>query len=66
MSSVDSALGGVLAARESAIMNQIAFAVQAKALDAAKEQGQAAVQLVEQAAQVSKAVDSGSGFDAVG
>jgi hypothetical protein len=66
MSSVESAIGSVLVAKESVVKSQIALAVQAKALDAFKQQGQAAVQLVEQAAQLSKAIGSGTSFDAVG
>lgn len=66
MSSVDGAAASVLAAKDSAVMSQIAYALQAKSLDVAKQQGQAAVELVEQAAQLGKSHDTGRGFDAIG
>ncbi len=45
---------------------EIGMAVAKKGLDAQKAQGEAAVQLLEAAAQLSKAVGLGQDFDAVG
>ncbi|MHB8897753.1 MAG: YjfB family protein [Thermoguttaceae bacterium] len=45
---------------------EIGMAVAKKGLDAQKAQGEAAVQLLEAAAQLSKSVDLGQNFDAVG
>jgi hypothetical protein len=66
MSTIDGAIGGLMAAKQSAQQTQIAYAIQAKSMDALKQQGQVAVQLVEQAAQVAKSPDSGGTFDATG
>ncbi|NLS98083.1 MAG: putative motility protein [Planctomycetaceae bacterium] len=45
---------------------QVSMAVVKKGLDAQKAQGEAAVQLLEAAAQLSKAIGMGQNFDAVG
>ncbi len=45
---------------------QVSMAVVKKGLDAQKVQGEAAVQLLEAAAQLSKAIGMGRNFDAVG
>ena len=45
---------------------QINFAVAAKQLDATQQQGETVNQLLEQAAQLSKSLATGGGFDAVG
>jgi hypothetical protein len=66
MDSIDSAISSVLAAKENAIKTQVAFAVAAKQLQATKQQGEAASQLVDAAVQLSKAIGKGLGFDAVG
>ena len=63
MSSIDGAIGSVLAAQSGAIKSEIAGAVAGKQLDALKQQGEAAAQLVENAAQVGKAVGKGQNFD---
>ena len=63
MISVDGAIASVLAAKESAVDAQVQFAVAAKSLDAQRQQGDAAVQLLEAAVQLSKAVGKGSLFD---
>lgn len=47
------------------VRQQVGIAVAAKALDASKQQGKAAVQLLETASQIGKAVGKGSKFDAV-
>lgn len=65
MSSIDTALGNVVAAKQSAIQTQIGVALAAKSLDATRLQGEAAVQLIDAAAQISKALDRGANFDAV-
>ncbi|MEQ8790664.1 MAG: hypothetical protein RIC55_30480 [Pirellulaceae bacterium] len=64
MSSIDGAINSVLAAKENAVKTQVAFAVAAKSLEATKQQGDAANQLLEAAAQLSKEVGKGLGFDA--
>ena len=66
MTSIDCAIGSLLAAKEAAQQTQIAYAVQAKSMDAAKQQGDAAVELLAQAAQFAKSLGSGSNFDAIG
>ena len=66
MSSIDSAIGSVLAAKDSAVKSQIGFAVQAKMLTASKQQGEAVNQLLQAAAELSKAVGKGLRFDALG
>ncbi len=63
MSSIDSALGNVVAAKQAAVETQIGVAVAAKSLDAARLQGDAAVELLDAAAQLSKALGRGQQFD---
>ena len=65
-SSIDSAISNVLAAQQLAVKAQIGTAVQAKALDSAKVQGDAAVQLLEAATRLSKSLTSGRMLDLVG
>ena len=65
MPSINNAINAVLAAKSSAIQQQIGIAVLAKSQAAAKQQGQAAVQLLEASAQLSKALGKGKNFDAV-
>lgn len=65
MSSIDAALGNVVAAKQAAIQTQIGVALAAKSLDATRLQGEAAVQLIDAAGQISKALDRGANFDAV-
>jgi hypothetical protein len=65
-SSLDPAVSSVLAAKEAAMRTQINFAVAGKQLDATKQQGDAANELLEQSLQLSKSLTSGQGFDAVG
>ena len=66
MSSIDGAVSSVLAAKDSALKTQIGFALAAKQLDAQQQQGDAVNQLLEAAAQLSKSIGTGSGFDGVG
>ena len=47
------------AVKQSQLQNQIDFAVAGKVLQAQKQQGDAAIQLIEQAAQVQKPLASG-------
>lgn len=65
-SALDPAIRSVLAAQESALRMKIDTAVLAKQLDATQAQGAALNELLEQAAQLSKSLDSGAAFDAVG
>jgi len=66
MSSIDSALGSVTAAKQASIQTQIGVAVIAKSLDAARLQGDASAQLLDAAAQLSKALGRGNQFDGQG
>ncbi|MCA9231185.1 MAG: hypothetical protein KDA57_11060 [Planctomycetales bacterium] len=66
MTNVDNAVSSVLAAKEAATRQQIGFALLAKSQAAAKQQGQAAIQLLEATAQLSRALGKGQNFDAVG
>jgi len=66
MSSIESALGSVAAAKQASIQTQIGVAVVAKSLDAARLQGDAAVKLIDAAAQLSKALGRGQRFDSQG
>ncbi|MCA9246365.1 MAG: hypothetical protein KDA42_04590 [Planctomycetales bacterium] len=63
MSNLDPAISSTLAAQESALQTQIQFALAGKALEAARQSGQTAVQLLESAAQISPSINTGSGFD---
>ena len=56
--------GSVTQAQQGAMRFQVEVAVQKKQLDAAKQQGAAAVALLEAAVELSKAVGKGAGFDA--
>ncbi len=64
--SVDGAIQSVISAKQASVSNQIGYAVASKQLDATKQQGQAAIALLETAAQLSKAVGKGGQFDAQG
>lgn len=66
MSGLDPAISSLLAAKEQAMRTQVQYAVAGKQLDAAKQQGEAVNQLIEQSAQLSKSLSSGGAFDAVG
>lgn len=65
-SALDPAISSLLAAQENATRTQIAYAVAGKQQDAVAQQGEAVNQLLAQAAQLSKSINSGHGFDAVG
>jgi hypothetical protein len=56
----------VSAAQQSAVQTQIQVSVMLKQQTAAKQQGEAAVAMIEAAAQVGKSLDTGKVFDAVG
>lgn len=60
----DPAIQSVLAAQQGALQAQIQMALASKQLSAAKQQGQAIVQLISAAANVGKAIGSGASFDA--
>lgn len=60
------AISSVLNAQKSATDSQIQFALAKKQLDAVQAQGDAINQLLQSAAQLSKAVGRGDGFDVVG
>jgi len=61
-----SAASSVSSAQSDALSQQIGIALLKKQQDAAKQQGAAVVQLLQAAANISKAAGKGSGFDAVG
>lgn len=65
MQAIDSAISSVIAAKESAVKTQVAFALAAKSLSAEKKQGEAMVQLIEAAGQLGKALGRGTTFDAL-
>lgn len=60
-----SACSAVMAAQSEALSHQINFAVLKKAQDATKAQGEAAVQMIQAAASVGKALGKGNHFDAM-
>jgi hypothetical protein len=64
MASLDCAVQSVLAAQEGALHFQIGMAVAAKALGAARQQGEAVQGMLEDAVQLSKAAGAGENFDA--
>lgn len=61
-----SACSSVMAAQSEALTHQINFAVLRKQQEASKAQGDAAVQLLQSAANVGKAIGKGQRFDTVG
>lgn len=63
MTTVDGGINGLSAAKENAVKTQVAFAVAAKQLDATRQQGDAANQLLEAAAQLGKEAGKGLRFD---
>lgn len=60
----DPVIQAVVAAQQSAVQAQIQTAIASKQLSAARQQGQALVELITAAANVGKAVDRGANFDA--
>lgn len=56
----------VSAAQQSAVQTQIQVSIMLKQQTAARQQGEAAVAMIEAAAQVGKSLDTGKIFDAVG
>ncbi len=65
MHSIDTAISNLLAAQQTAVQTQAAFAVASKSLSAQKQQGEAMVQLIEAVAQMGKALGRGQSFDAI-
>lgn len=61
-----SAASSVSSAQSDALSQQIGIALLKKQQDAVKAQGAAVVQLLQTAANISKAAGKGDGFDAVG
>ena len=61
-----SAASNVSSAQSDALSQQIGIALLKKQQDATKQQGAAIVQLLQSAANISKAAGKGDGFDAVG
>ncbi len=63
MSAIPQPVQDVLSAQQQALNSKIAFAVAGKQQDAVNLQGQAAVDMIDQAAQLSKAIGAGKHFD---
>lgn len=63
---MSSASSSVSSAQSNAVSQQIGIAVLKKQQDAAKQQGAAVIELLQTAANISKAAGKGEGFDAVG
>lgn len=61
----DPAVASVVLAQQAAVSNQISIAVASKQLDAISQQGEAVVQLIDAAANLSREAGKGEGFDAV-
>ena len=65
MNGIDSAGANLLAAQQASLSSKISYAVAAKQLDAQQLQGQAALELLETAAQLATEVGKGSQIDAL-
>ncbi len=65
MPAIDSAITNVLAQQQASLANQVSMAVQAKTLDAARQQGDAVNALLEQAVQLGKSLTAGKVFDSI-
>ncbi len=65
MSGIDSAVSGLLAIQQIAIRSEIGIAVAAKQMDAQQLQGDAAVALIEAAAQLTKEAGKGANVDSL-
>ena len=66
MNSVNSAINAVMHAKNAAVQQQIGYALLAKSQTATKQQGQAALELLNAAAQLGKSPDKGQRLDVVG
>ncbi len=66
MTSIGDAINSVIQAKADAVKSQVSFAVMAKTLQVTQGQGEAANQLIEAAAQLSKEAGKGLHFDSVG
>ncbi len=64
--SIDPAISSVVAAKNGALQSQVTMAVEAKRLDATEAVGEAIVELLQVAAQMSKSLGKGVKFDAQG
>ena len=62
----DAAIAAASEISQFQVREQIAYALMAKQLDAVRQQGDAAAQLLQAAAQAGKAVGKGHGLDLVG
>ncbi len=65
MDSIDGAINSLIGAQQYAVRSEINMAVMAKQMDAQELQGQAAVALIEAAAQLSKDIGKGTQFDSL-
>ncbi|NOY40225.1 MAG: hypothetical protein GXP26_00105 [Planctomycetes bacterium] len=66
MPSVNNAISAVMQAQSSAVRQQIGYALLAKSQTATKQQGQAALELLNAAAQLNKSPGKGQKLDLVG
>ena len=65
-STIDSAVSSVIAAKQTALYSKIATSIASKNLQAAKQQGEAVVELIDAAAEINTDSKKGHGFDAHG
>lgn len=65
MSTIDSAITGLIGAQQAALASNISITVAAKQLDAYKQQGEAVVSLLDGAVQLSKEAGKGGQIDSV-
>ncbi len=66
IANLDPAISTLLATQQNAVQSQIQFALADKQQTATQQQGEALVALIETAANLSKSVNTGRAFDAVG
>jgi hypothetical protein len=65
MDSIDGAINSLIGAQQFAVRSEINMAVMAKQMDAQELRGQAAVEMIEVAAQLSKDIGKGTQFDSL-
>ena len=66
MASESGSIGGVVDAQQSSVQSQLLYSVLAKQLEAQRQAGQAATDLLAAALQLSKEAGKGESFDGVG
>jgi len=66
MDSIDGAINSLIGAQQYAVRSEINMAVMAKQMDAQRLQSDAAVALIDAAAQLSRDISNGTQFDSLG